>query len=68
MDIKELREKSLDEVKEEVVRMRKDLFDARFRHGTRQLMDTASLLRGKRDVARALTVLGEKERAQTEAS
>jgi large subunit ribosomal protein L29 len=64
MDLKELRTKSVDELKDEVIRLRKDLFESRFRHGTRQLMDTASIRRTRRDVARALTVLNEKASAQ----
>ncbi len=64
MDPKELREKSLEELREEEQRLRRELFDLEFKNGTRQLLDTASITKAKRDIARVLTVLNEKNRAE----
>jgi large subunit ribosomal protein L29 len=41
------------------------LFDLRFKHYTGQLLDTASLKKVRRDIARIETVLREVENAQT---
>jgi large subunit ribosomal protein L29 len=39
---------------------RQELFNLRFQHATGQLEDTSALKRGKRDLARALTVARER--------
>ncbi len=62
MKAKELRDQSIEELKTTLGDLRKGLFDHQFKHGTRQLTDTAVLKRTKRDIARAETVLGEKQR------
>lgn len=61
---KDLRDKSIEELHETVQDLRRELFDDRFKHGTRQLTDTAAITRAKRDIARAMTVLREKQRAE----
>lgn len=63
MDTKELREKSVEELREEEQRLRRELFDIEFKHGTRQLLDTTSIGRARKDIARVMTVLTEKQRA-----
>ena len=40
---------------------RQELFNLRFQHGTAQLEKTSGLKAGRRDIARILTVLKEKE-------
>ncbi len=64
MKAKELREKSLEELKTLNDEERKALFDLRFQHYTGQLMDTASLTRTRRNIARLETVIRELELAQ----
>ena len=61
MAAKDYREKSIDELKETVEELRRTLFDHEFKHGTRQLTDTAILRRTKREIAQVLTVIREKE-------
>jgi len=61
MKAKELVSKSLAELREEEARLRKELFDLRFQHGTRQLSDTMSIRRARRDLARVLTVAHAKD-------
>ena len=67
MKASELREKSLQDLQELSDEVRKDLFDLRFKHYTGQLVDTASLKKARRNVARVETVIREREIAQTAA-
>jgi large subunit ribosomal protein L29 len=64
MKANELREKSLEELRTLNDEERKSLFDLRFQHYTGQLMDTASLTRTRRNIARLETVIRELELAQ----
>ncbi len=61
MKAAELKNLSLEELKSRLDEKRKELFDLRFQHGTAQLEKTASLKAGRKDIARILTVLKEKE-------
>ena len=63
MKAKEFRDLSVEELKTKTADLRRDLFDHQFKHGTRQLTDTAVLNRTRRDIARAETVLREKQKA-----
>lgn len=64
---KQLREKTEAELQDQVLKLRRDLFDIQFSHATRQLEDTASLSKTKRELARTITVLDEMKRAHKEA-
>ena len=55
----ELRDMSETELREHVRTTRRELFGLRFQHATGELDNTAGLARAKREVARALTILGE---------
>ena len=48
------------QVVELVGNKRQELFNLRFQHATGQLEDTAAMARGKRDLARAMTVARER--------
>ena len=48
---------SAEEIEAQLKKTRQELFEARFQHGSRQLEDTASLPRMKKQVARLLTAL-----------
>ena len=63
MDMKELKDMSVSDLKDEEKRVRKDLVDINFQMGTRQLVDTESRGRAKKDLARILTALKQKESA-----
>jgi len=52
-----------DELAEQIVMFRKELFGLRFANATGELEDTASMARTRRDLARALTVARERETA-----
>jgi large subunit ribosomal protein L29 len=60
MTAAELRDLSDAELREHLRTARRELFGLRFQHATGELDNTASLARAKRDVARALTVAGER--------
>jgi large subunit ribosomal protein L29 len=63
MKAKEIRDMPVEELAEELVTLRKDLFGKRFANATGELEDTASVARSRRDLARALTVSRERELA-----
>jgi large subunit ribosomal protein L29 len=63
MQAKQLRDLDDDELGKQVATLRKDLFGLRFANATGELDDTARVGRVKRDLARALTVLRERELA-----
>jgi large subunit ribosomal protein L29 len=65
MKASELREKSVQDLTELIDERRRELFDLRFKHYTGQLLDTASLKKARRDVARIETVIRQIENANT---
>jgi large subunit ribosomal protein L29 len=56
-----LRDMSVDELRQKLAELRESLFNLKFQHATGQLENTAQLKRHKRDIARVLTVLREKQ-------
>lgn len=65
MNAIELREKSLSELVTLCQSERRELFDLRFKHYTGQLLDTASLRKTRRGIARIETIIRERELAQS---
>ena len=58
----EIREKSVDELKDMILEAKKELFTLRMGHNKlKQLEDTASISNKKREIARMKTVLRQKE-------
>lgn len=57
---KDLAGKSAADLKAEAEKLQKELFDLRFKHGTRQLADTGSLRKTRRQLARVLTLSRQK--------
>jgi len=64
MKASELRKLSVEELGAKARELRDEILNARIRHATGQLEDTARLGRVRRDLARAETVLREKREAQ----
>lgn len=60
MDAQELRNKTPDQLKEELASLKKEAFNLRFQQATGQMENTARMRSVKRDVARVKTVLNEK--------
>ncbi len=58
MKAEEVHAKSDDELKEQLLDLRKEAFNMRFRTASGQLENTAQVRRVRRDIARIKTVLG----------
>ncbi len=56
----DIRAKSDDELKEQLVGLRKEAFNLRFQAASGQLENTARVQQVRRDIARIKTVLGER--------
>lgn len=65
MKIKELREWNDEELRSELERLRRHLFDLRSQAVTEKLEDPSSLTKVKRDIARILTVRRERTLRQS---
>lgn len=63
MKAKDLREKTSEELVQEVAELKAQLFKLRFQHATNQLENTAQLQTARRDLARVETVIREREMA-----
>jgi large subunit ribosomal protein L29 len=63
MKASEIRDLEPAELTKKVAELRKEVFGLRFSNATGELDDTAGLGRAKRDLARALTVVRERERS-----
>ncbi|MBE9553625.1 MAG: 50S ribosomal protein L29 [Proteobacteria bacterium] len=59
----DLRHKSEDELKGELIGLRKEAFNLRFQSATGQLENTARVGQVRRDIARIKTILTEKRKA-----
>ena len=59
----ELREKTPDQLRDELVRLKKESFNLRFQQATGQLESTARMKAVRRDAARVKTILNEKAAA-----
>jgi len=59
-----MRDLSADEIRTRVTELREELFNLRFRNSMRQLDNPLKIREGRREMARLLTVLHEKEGKQ----
>jgi large subunit ribosomal protein L29 len=57
----ELRDMSDNELREHLQTARRELFGLRFQHATGELDNTSGLQKAKREIARALTIVRERE-------
>jgi large subunit ribosomal protein L29 len=60
MNASELKTKTPEQLREQLVALKKEAFNLRFRQATGQLEDTARMRTVRRDVARIKTVLNQK--------
>ena len=58
--VKELNNKSLDELNNELVAAKKELFNLRFQNATNQLENTSRIKEVRRNIARIQTIITEK--------
>ncbi len=61
MKATEIREKSVEEMAQELDALHKEQFNLRMQHATGQLTRSSELKRVRRDIARIKTVLNEKK-------
>lgn len=61
MKTKEIREMTVEELNTKLKELKEELFNLRFRHAIGQLENSASLKTCKKDIAKVMTVLREKE-------
>ena len=59
MKAQELREKTQDQLREQLASLKKESFNLRFQQATGQLENTARMRAVKRDTARVLTILNQ---------
>ncbi len=62
MNADELRNKTPDQLRDQLLALKKEAFNLRFQKATSQLENTARMRKVRRDVARVQTVLNEKAR------
>ena len=60
MNANELRDKTPDQLRDELVALKKEAFNLRFQQATGQIENTARMRSVKRDAARVKTILNEK--------
>ncbi|MEN8658794.1 50S ribosomal protein L29 [Marivita sp.] len=63
MNAKELNDKTPDQLRDELVSLKKEAFNLRFQQATSQLENTARIRQVRRNVARINTVLNQKAAA-----
>jgi len=63
----EFRAQSTDQLKDQLLQLKKEQFNLRFQRATGQLEGTARIREVRRDIARLRTVLGERRRVPVQA-
>ena len=63
MDAKELRDKTPDQLRDELANLKKEAFNLRFQQATGALENNARVRQVRRDAARVKTILNEKAAA-----
>ena len=64
MKASDVRAKTADELKEQLVDLKKEQFNLRFQRATQQLEKPARVRKVRRDIARIKTILGQKNAAK----
>ncbi|MGE4220428.1 MAG: 50S ribosomal protein L29 [Alphaproteobacteria bacterium] len=62
MKAEDVRQKSVDELKDQLVDLRKEAFNLRFQKASGQLENTVRVRQVRRDIARIKTILAERRR------
>ncbi len=63
MQAEELRRKTVDELKSELADLRKETFNLRFQKASGQLGSVSRVREVRREIARIMTILNERDRA-----
>lgn len=64
MKASDVRSKTADELKDQLVDLKKEQFNLRFQRATQQLEKPTQVKKVRRDIARIKTILGEKNAAK----
>ncbi|HEY0032686.1 MAG TPA: 50S ribosomal protein L29 [Devosia sp.] len=64
MKASDVRSKTADELKDQLVALKKEQFNLRFQRATQQLEKPTEVKKVRRDIARIKTILGEKNAAK----
>ncbi|MBF0678514.1 MAG: 50S ribosomal protein L29 [Devosia sp.] len=64
MKASDVRSKTADELKDQLVDLKKEQFNLRFQRATQQLEKPAQVKQVRRDIARIKTILGQKSAAK----
>ncbi len=64
MKASDVRSKTADELKDQLVDLKKEQFNLRFQRATQQLEKPTEVKQVRRDIARIKTILGRKERSE----
>ena len=67
MKFSDLKQKTEDELKAELVNLKKEQFNLRFQKSSGQLENSAKILQVRRDIARVLTAISEQKRGDINA-
>ena len=63
MDAKELRDKTPDQLREDLANLKKESFNLRFQQATGQMENTSAIRAARRNAAKVKTILNEKAAA-----
>ena len=66
MNASDLREKTPDQLRDELSNLKKESFNLRFQQASGQMENTARMRQVRRDTARVITILNEKANAAAE--
>ena len=61
--VEELRSKTIDELRQDLVDAKKELFNLRFQNATNQLSNTARITEVRKNIARIQTIITQKANA-----
>jgi large subunit ribosomal protein L29 len=64
MKADDVRAMTLDQLNDEILKLKKERFNLRFQRATGQLENTARIREVRRDIARILTIAGQKRAAE----
>jgi large subunit ribosomal protein L29 len=64
MKAEDVRAMTLDQLNDELLKLKKERFNLRFQRATGQLENTARIREVRRDIARIMTVAGQKRAAE----
>ena len=68
MTVEEMREKTVEQLREELLVLKKEQFNLRFQAAGSQLENTSRVRVVRRDIARVLTLINEKARSAADAA